>query len=102
MKGSPSAVVSPGKKTLRDVILLLIFFIIASLFIPVRSQGADYDVWWKMPGDRYWQKCTSISTDKGIGPVARLIPPGALIALRDKEAGVLVPITERRVMGNER
>ncbi len=98
----PVPVILPRwKRVLRDLILVIIFIALVSLFIPVRSQGADYDVWWKMPGDRYWQKCTSISMETGIAPVERPIPVGAVIAFRDKEKGVLVPITERRVVASE-
>jgi hypothetical protein len=98
----PVPVILPRwKRTLRDLIVVIIFLALVSLCIPVRSQAAEFDVWWKMPGDRYWQQCTSISTEKGIAPLDRPIPPGAVIALRDKARGILVPITARRVVAHE-
>lgn len=105
----PVPVILPRwKRTLRDLIvviiflaLVIIFLALVSLCIPVRSQAAEFDVWWKMPGDRYWQQCTSISTENGIAPLDRPIPPGAVIALRDKARGILVPITARRVVAHE-
>lgn len=74
--------------------IVIIAALVAVLILSVWAAGhcSDFDIWWRYPGQTYWQQCVSITDSGGIGPV-RYIPDGAVIAIRDKQTWTLVPIT---------
>ncbi len=76
----------PEHRDLLDCIILIILFVILLYVLPLESA----EIWWKKPGEKYWQECVVISTS--VGPVYRYIPDGAVIAVRD--GGVLVILSD--------
>ncbi len=76
----------PEHRDLLDCIILIILFVILLYVLPLEAA----EIWWKKPGEKYWQECVVISTS--VGPVYRYIPDGAVIAVRD--GGVLVILSE--------
>ena len=81
-------ILSRPRRILLDLILCIIAFILAVLFLVPDAESAE--IWWKKPCEKYWQECVVISTS--VGPVYRYIPDGAVIAVRD--GGVLVILSE--------
>lgn len=75
------------------IIILAILFLRVLMWVPV-IEAAEYEIWWRMPGQKYYQKCCEIN-DEGISEV-RHIPEGAIIVIRDKQRWVLVPVTRGR------
>lgn len=99
MKPTPPPILSRGRRILLDLILYIIAFILAVLFLVPDAEAAE--VWYKRrPGDKYWHRACTVTT-AGVGPVEHYIPDGAVIAVRDKARGILVPITARRVVAHE-
>ena len=76
---------------IKTTILLIILYI--ALLYALSLEAGDWDIWYKRPGGKYWHPCISITDSGGIGPVQHYIPEGVIIAIRDKEHNVLVPIT---------
>jgi len=89
-------ILSRPRRILLDLILYIIAFILAVLFLVPDAESAE--IWWKKPGGKYWQECVVISTS--VGPVEQYIPGGMAklskktrakvdTALVDKELAVL-------------
>ena len=88
---TPPPILSRSRRILLDLILYIIAFILAVLFLVPDAESAE--IWWKKPGEKYWQECVVISTS--VGPVYRYIPDGAVIAVRDGDTLVILSEGER-------
>ena len=84
MKPTPPPIMPRSKSDLLDCIILIILFVILLYVLPLESA----EIWWKKPGEKYWQECVVISTS--VGPVYRYISDGAVIAVRDGDTLVIL------------
>lgn len=79
-------------KDLRFLIIHLLVLLFLLWILP--AEAGDLEVWWKQPGDKYWQQCIAYRDSGGLGPVERRIPDGAIIAIRDHETWSLTVLTK--------
>jgi hypothetical protein len=69
-------------------IALLVSLLVFALWCPVKA--GEIDIWYRYPDATVWQQCISYDNSTGVGPVEHYIPPGAIIAIRDRETWSLI------------